>query len=329
MGDSSLSWVPVVGTAINAWSQERNLEENANQARIQREWSEKMWNMNNEHNAPSAQKQRLEEAGINPYSVIAQSGANSGISSSPAQPYERAQANIHSPFNEDAFMNHRLIDKQTRAQELQNENMGVQNEFARIKQINECQNLIEDWKKKAAERRKSNLDADYEEKQIEFFQSVLSSLVEQQESEAQIKKIEAGWKYQELLDNHLNSVVDRMLKQSAIEVNEANRASLYQGISESFQRISLMDSQKALNYEQVRSEIEKQATEVCNRVLGREASQRAWNDLYINVHNTLFDMWNVGRTMKLPFGDWRPSLPGATKDLFENMHVPYNFPKGK
>lgn len=326
MGDNSLSWVPIIGTAINAWSQERNLEENANQSRIQREWQEEMWNKNNQYNTPLAQKQRLEAAGVNPYSVLAQGGADTGVSSSPAQSYERAKADFHSPMNEDAFLNQRLISEQTRGQQLSNENVGVQNEFVRIKQINECQNLIEDWKKKASERRKNNVDADYEEKQVQFYETVLDSLVTQQQSESRMKQIEAGWKYQELLDKHLDSVVDRMLKQSSIELNDANKASLYQGISESFQRISLMESQKALNYEQVNTEIQKQATEICNRVLGREASQRAWNDLYVNIHQTLFDMWNVGRTMKLPFGDWRPALPGATRDLFEHMSVPYAFP---
>lgn len=99
MGDSNqLSWLPVIGTAINAWSQERNLEENANQARIQREWQEEMWNKNNEYNTPLSQKQRLEDAGINPYSVLAQGGADSGNSSSPVQPYQRAEANFHSPL---------------------------------------------------------------------------------------------------------------------------------------------------------------------------------------------------------------------------------------
>ena len=118
MGDSSLSWVPVIGTAINAWSQERNLEENANQSRIQRDWNEKMWYKNNEYNTPSAQKERLEAAGINPYSVLAQGGADTGVSSSPAQSYERAKADFHSPMNEDVFLNQRLISSQIRGQEL-------------------------------------------------------------------------------------------------------------------------------------------------------------------------------------------------------------------
>ena len=43
-----------------------------------RRWQEEMWNKSNEYNTPLAQKQRLEEAGINPYSVLAGQGADTG-----------------------------------------------------------------------------------------------------------------------------------------------------------------------------------------------------------------------------------------------------------
>ena len=50
-----------------------------------RRWQEDMWNKSNEYNTPLAQKQRLEEAGINPYSVLAGEGADTGqTSQSPA-----------------------------------------------------------------------------------------------------------------------------------------------------------------------------------------------------------------------------------------------------
>lgn len=49
--------------------------------KMQNDFNEKMWNMNNEYNTPLAQRQRLEQAGLNPN--LAYSGVNTGNSSSP------------------------------------------------------------------------------------------------------------------------------------------------------------------------------------------------------------------------------------------------------
>lgn len=45
---------------------ELNRQFNARQARLQRDWSEHMWNLNNLYNTPAAQMERLREAGLNP-----------------------------------------------------------------------------------------------------------------------------------------------------------------------------------------------------------------------------------------------------------------------
>lgn len=50
----------------NARQAELNRQFNAQQAKLQRDWSQRMWNLNNSYNTPSAQMQRLREAGLNP-----------------------------------------------------------------------------------------------------------------------------------------------------------------------------------------------------------------------------------------------------------------------
>lgn len=54
-----------------------NNEFNAEQSRLQRDYNTQMWNRENAYNTASAQRQRLEEAGLNPYTML--SGGSAGI----------------------------------------------------------------------------------------------------------------------------------------------------------------------------------------------------------------------------------------------------------
>lgn len=68
-------------------------EQQAHELRLQREqqeWNLQMWNMQNEYNAPSAQLDRLLEAGINPNALYGTSSVAGNADS--VQPYERAHA---------------------------------------------------------------------------------------------------------------------------------------------------------------------------------------------------------------------------------------------
>lgn len=97
----------LIGTAIGAYAQNKFIDKQQNfdkeQSAIQRDWNEAMadkqnawnleqWNRENEYNTPSAQVQRLRDAGLNPmfYGI---EGSNAGQVSA-AQPlgYERASA---------------------------------------------------------------------------------------------------------------------------------------------------------------------------------------------------------------------------------------------
>lgn len=86
----------LVGNAIGAVSNNKtnqtsidinreNNQFNAEQAQIQRDWQEKMWNMNNSYNSPNAMISR----GLNPF---IDSSAGAGVSRSPASGGSAAQA---------------------------------------------------------------------------------------------------------------------------------------------------------------------------------------------------------------------------------------------
>lgn len=67
------------GNSKSSEEAEKNRKFNAEQARIQREWSERMWNLNNEYNTPSRQMSRYREAGLNPNLLYGQPQAVSQV----------------------------------------------------------------------------------------------------------------------------------------------------------------------------------------------------------------------------------------------------------
>lgn len=71
--------IPIIGDALNfiggLWSNHQNAKENQKN----REWSEKMWHLNNEYNLPVNQIQRFQDAGLNP--ALAYGEGTSSLSS--------------------------------------------------------------------------------------------------------------------------------------------------------------------------------------------------------------------------------------------------------
>lgn len=76
----------VVSTLGNIGSSIFGYHEQKDENQANRDWQERMWHMNNAYNTPLAQRERLEEAGYNPY-LLTQDASASGqsvMSSSPA-----------------------------------------------------------------------------------------------------------------------------------------------------------------------------------------------------------------------------------------------------
>ena len=86
-----LDWISALATPLTglingisgASAQDSANETNIQLARENREWNEKMWNLNNEYNLPIKQIERLKQAGLNPNLMYGQGTV--GNSSSPSQ----------------------------------------------------------------------------------------------------------------------------------------------------------------------------------------------------------------------------------------------------
>ena len=97
----------LIGTAIGGiaglfgaskdYERQKELIDQQNQfnldlAREQQQWQEDMWHMSNEYNTPSAQINRLNQAGLNPSLMYGQGQAATGNAKAPPAGYQRANA---------------------------------------------------------------------------------------------------------------------------------------------------------------------------------------------------------------------------------------------
>lgn len=80
--------IPIIGAGINFLGGLFNGGSQARQNKLNRQWQEKMWNMNNEYNKPINQMARYKEAGLNPHLIYGQ--GNSGNSAMPSAPKTEA-----------------------------------------------------------------------------------------------------------------------------------------------------------------------------------------------------------------------------------------------
>lgn len=96
---------------INYQSQKETNEQNLQISRENRDWQEKMWNMQNQYNSPQAQMQRLKAAGLNPDLMYSQgtTGIAQGIS-------EPSQATMQAPQLQG-------LDTSSLVQSIQNEHL--------------------------------------------------------------------------------------------------------------------------------------------------------------------------------------------------------------
>lgn len=131
-----------------------NNQFNANEAAKNREFQEYMWNQQNTYNSPSAQRARLEEAGLNPYMMMSSGSAGnassspSGSSASAASPVAMQAARFDFSGVSDAinsFFANQKIAAETKGFNLRNELtelFGRDREQAEIEQIRGNTNLL-------------------------------------------------------------------------------------------------------------------------------------------------------------------------------------------
>lgn len=91
-----------IGSLINRRIQRKMMREqnafNAEEAQKNRDYQTEMWNLQNKYNTPLAQRQRLKEAGLNPYMML--NGGSTGNSSSAPQGSQAQGAGLpNAPFS--------------------------------------------------------------------------------------------------------------------------------------------------------------------------------------------------------------------------------------
>lgn len=174
----------------------------------------KMWNMQNKYDLPSAQKQRLIDAGLNPDLMY------SGKGVSPSPNLQAAVAGSASSGSlpgyggvADAFNQGRLVDSQVRLTEAQTKNLEAD---SALKDSQRKGNLIDNrfksdfWyetiDKLRADNKLSSREADYLGYKMQESQDTINKLRAETDvilSEAEIKKIDAAV-YKELTDLKLS-----------------------------------------------------------------------------------------------------------------------------
>lgn len=91
-----------IGSLINGRIQRRTMREqnafNAQEAQKNRDYQTEMWNRQNEYNTPLAQRQRLKEAGLNPYMML-NGGSTGNASSSPQGSQAQGAGLPNAPFS--------------------------------------------------------------------------------------------------------------------------------------------------------------------------------------------------------------------------------------
>lgn len=292
----------------------------ANLNKTNRQWQEEMWQKNNEYNTPANQKKRLEEAGINPYSVLAQGGADTGNSSSPAatpQTYQKDYSGVASAGMQamQAYQSLSSMSKDNKLKDIQIEKGNTDLEFYRIK-------LIEDINEQRARIRaqlaSANKDsAEYEKLQNEllYYDEYLQSILDTTKSNQKIAESNAKWRYQLNEDEHINNVYSKMLSHQQIEVLKSE-------IPLNAEKVRTEITQQHLNAKAAAKMISDIASNVTDRVVKRSSDKRAWAQIYQSIAIDIYDRmqtegrWSIGPLkVDLPIDNRNAYLNEMKKEL--------------
>lgn len=272
-----------------------NIAASNNLNRRNRKWQESMWNKTNEYNTPVNQKARLEEAGINPYSVLAQGGADTGVTSMPDKPQQELP-NLEALGNAgNDILGAINMAKQNELLDQQKEVGNVNVEFARIKAINEIQEIqarigdILEHKNLTKEERE-NL-----EKQNYVMQNSLDSLINRNFYESKSSELTAKNLQRKYDDEHNESVLHQRLLNWDIRLSKTREKQLFQDMKESAARIVRMVYENQLTAAQAADAINHAALNFSNSVA-------AWAGIY-----------NEKRRL-----DMQDDINQSLKDLYES-----------
>lgn len=306
-----------------ALAQAGNIAATNNLNRRNRRWQEEMWNKTNEYNAPVKQKERLEEAGINPYSVLAQGGADTGVTSMPDKPQQELpnfEASANAGSNILGAIN---MAKQNELLDQQKDIGSVNVEFARAKAINEIQEI---QARIGSILERKNLDKEereYWEKQNYVMQNSLDSLINRNFYESKQSEITANNLQRQYDDVHNESVLHQSLTNWNIRLSKTQEKQLFQEIRESIARISEINARIDLTKQQKLNLIDEIKNNQRNRLSSRLHDRIDVNTFNKTLWKDINTMIDDATSVDVPFGRIKLPRPIVHADDLKSLGIDY------
>ena len=180
----------------------------ANQA-----WNEEMWNKQNEYNTPSAQAERMLDAGFNPYLSKIDTGSASSVSpvSAPTMQGATMQSSadiIQQTFSNiarqvgDYYYNSEMQKAQIQGVKEQNKNLSIQNQY-------DAASLIDRISEQAGRAREYHTKANLQQLEKYYMQDAYTTRLNQEKAQLQQTLIK---NYGETLQNKIFDITHKYLE---------------------------------------------------------------------------------------------------------------------
>lgn len=257
-----------------------NNQFNERMAIQQRNWQENMWNKENAYNTASAQRQRLEEAGLNPYLMM--NGGSSGVAQSAGTGASASSAGsaVMQPFQADYSAIGSSIGNIFQYELMQSEKSQLQGakQLADAKAMETLSNI--DWGKLTDETRNylkstglARAQLGYAKEQQEVDNMAMTGLF--------MRAQRSGM----LLDNEAKGILNKYLdQQQQLDLN-VKAADYYQRMSAGY--LSYADAKKALA-EEALAAARSRGQDISNKVASRIAESQIAANISANESAAAF-----------------------------------------
>lgn len=257
-----------------------NNQFNERMAMQQRDFQENMWNKENEYNTASAQRQRLEEAGLNPYLMMNGGSAGSAQSAGPGASASSAGSAVMEPFQADYSGIGSSIGNIFQYELMQSEKSQLQGarQLADAKAMETLSNI--DWGKLTDETR-SYL------KSTGLARAQLGYAKEQQEADnmAMTGLVMRAQRSSMLLDNEAKGILNKYLdQQQQLDLN-VKAADYYQRMSSGY--LSYAAAKKAIA-EEALAAARTRGQNISNKVASRIAESQIAANIAANQSSAAY-----------------------------------------
>lgn len=306
-----------------ALAQAGNIAATNNLNRRNRRWQEAMWNKTNEYNEPVKQKERLEAAGINPYSVLAQGGADTGVTSMPDKPQQEVpsfEATANAGTNILGAIN---MAKQNELLDQQKEIGRVNVEFARMEKLAGMQKLYAEIGNLLEQKNLTHAEREMLERQYYILGESMNFIIEGRYYEAEKGRITSINLQREYDDSHNESVLHQKLLNWQIRLSKTKEKELFQGIKESIARIREINARTDLTRQEKLNLIDEIKTNERNRVSSRLHDRIDVNTFNKTLWKDINTMIDDATSIDVPFGRIKLPRPVVHSSDLKSLGIEY------